>query len=242
MTGKRNLAAGLIALLALLSCAGSVAVAATTMTTHQRVTFERAMARYERALAATTTAQAVAQMRAEESRIDPCVAQLKSVYSSRNPSSGAIDWILGPGSQYRGEQWYAKSAIPLDEATGIKGMELVNIKLTTSVDVCGVIDKWSAGGYAQAERPAIYTLLAGYVSPSPLAAIGTRFSAKSFMRSGFPHSVATRLVAEFNRAIHRYTALNVAVGQQFIGWLKQQFIYELMQPTDRQFIADLYAR
>lgn len=248
MTAKRGVLTVVVVQLVLAVCAGSVAGAATTVTHQSRTRFERAMARYERALATTTTAQVVAQMRAEESALDPCVGQLKNVYQSGSPASGDVDWILGPGVNQTGEQWYTNAAIHLDQAlpgsgaTGAGESQFwARIRSTTEIDVCGVIDSWSAAAYAEADQPKVLTLLKDYVSPSPVAEIGSpRTWAKTFIGWGFSRGSSKQLVAEFNKALGRYATLNAAAGKQYIAWLKQQFIYELMQPSDRQFMSDDY--
>lgn len=248
MTAKRGVVTAVVVQLVLAVCAGSVAGAATTVTQPSRTRFARAMARYERVLAATTTAQVVAQMRAEESRIEPCVGQLKKVYSSGSAASGDVDWILGLGVNQTGEQWYATAAIRLDQALPGSGGNAAGesqfwarIRSTTHIDVCGDINSWSAESYAQADQPEVLTLLKDFVSPSPVALIGSPTTwTKTFISWGFSRSISKQLVAEFNKALDRYATLNAAAGKQYIAWLKQQFIYELMQPSDRQFMSEDY--
>jgi hypothetical protein len=236
VTWKRSVVVALVAQLVLLICLSSGAAASAGMTKQKRTAFEHAMARYTRLLAATTVGDVTAQMAAEESRIQPCVTQLRSIYRGSNPNRGAIDWILGAGAHDSGERWYANAAIPVDQAIELRA-RVAEIKQTTSVDVCGVIEKWQAQRYAPAHRPPIYKLLAAYVGPSPVAAIGARNWVQTFRRWGFRRTTANQLVVMLNKALARYSVLNAAAGAQFASWLQQQGIYQLMQPLDRDAMA-----
>lgn len=236
MRVRRSLAVTGLGLLTLLLCSSSAALAARTMPKGQRAAYARAIGRFARVLASTTTAQVIAQMAAAERRIDPCTAELEQIYHHGGPTSATIDWLLGAGVHDTAEQWYVNAALPIDRVTEQRAY-VAEVRSTTRVDLCGVIAKWRAERYAQAKRPPIAQLLMEYIGPSPVTSFGARPSARTYRQWGFAHSTATHLAAELNRGLARYAALNLRAYTQYLAWLQLQGIYRFMRPADRQIVA-----
>jgi hypothetical protein len=239
MTAKRSVVLAAVVPLVVVFCA-STAGGAAAITKQERAKFASAMARYPRVLAATTTGQVITQMRTEESRLEPCVPQLKSIYGAAGPRTAQVDMILGLGVHDTGERWYDTDAIPLDvalpgpDSEGAK-LWVAKVRLTTHIDVCEVVGKWAGESDAEIRRSSVYALISGLVTPSPLALLGTRF-ARVFAGWGFSRDAVKHLDGELNTALSRYEVLNAVAGKQYIGWLQAQGIYQLMQAGDQRSV------
>jgi hypothetical protein len=232
-----------LAQVALLAGGSSAAQAGAVITAQQRTAFERAVSRYARIESSTTPTEVRSQMRATEATIAPCVPVLKRFYDREATLAShayslpeTFDQILGWGAGLRGERWNANAVIPvLQRANGTSRYVADVVEPITNINICHVIGKWSAENYASADRPKIAESL---VSPglSPYVATGAIVSAATFTSEGYPMSTAKRLIEELNHGTARYSKLDAIAANQFIGWLQQQGVYQLMQPYDRRIM------
>jgi hypothetical protein len=246
MTRKRSriVAFGVvIAQVAFLACGSSAAQATTVITAQQRTAFEQSMARYERLESSTSPAEVRSQMRATEAAIEPCVPQLKQLYDKETAlpkSSESFTIILGRGVE-DGERWNATAAIRAALVLGDNGnaneakryiAEVVTP--VTKVDTCGVLDKWSGEDFAYADGPKIFAALDEAPGVSPYAAIGSRAQITTFTDWGIRKNAAKQGFDDLTTATARYSMLNALASTQFIDWLRQQGVYQLMLPGYRE--------
>jgi hypothetical protein len=228
-----------LAQVALLACGSSAAQASTVISAQQRGAFEQSMARYARIESSTTPAEVRSQMRATEATIAPCVPKLKRFYereatlaSKYSSLPATFDIILGWGAEMRGERWNANAVIPLLTKRYVADV----LRPSTTIAICSVITKWSTENYASADRPKIFEALPLSPGLSPYLVTGAIVSAATFRSEGYPKSTAKRLIDELSNGAARYSKLDALAGSQFIGWLQQQGVYQLMQPYDRRIV------
>jgi hypothetical protein len=69
---------------------------------------------------------------------------------------------------------------------------------------------------------------------SPYVATGSKVSATTYRSWG--KRTATQLFDELTKGSAGYNKLNAVAYKQFVGWLKQQGVYQLMAPQDRELV------
>jgi len=236
MTRKWSFAAllaPLIAVALVTICAGAAqAAAATKLTAAQRGAFDHRMARYAQAIASTSQAEVLAQMKAEDERLTPCAPLLRELYqglaANSNPAAGVVDVLLTTGAQAAGERWLTSAL------TALNGGSDARINTDASANICAVLKTWRAQGYAPAHRPKLFlSMWPGGISA--WAMIGAR-PAHTFASWGIRKGEARKLVSEFNTAQARYAKLDAAAYGEFVRWLQQHGIYRLMPPGDRHVV------
>lgn len=215
---------------------GASAKAQSRMSVAQRRAFAQAMAHYEKVVGSIGEREIINQMRAEDGRLSACVPLLKQFYESPSDTGAAgelFDMTLHTGVQAGGEHWYVNAVIPLLASAFVKS----DVRLVEEADICAVLGQWSREQYATAPHIPKIVAAMDRGGISPWAVIGTTHPARTFVSWGFGKSQAARLVSQLNAATGEYDKLDRSAYQEFLGWLQQQGIYQLMAPADRQTVS-----